>query len=141
MIGILYVLFFFMTSKQMYASSHFTGSSTIITIILKLSAYICLILEIAFLFVYAKNTFILYSVLLFVIAIIVTMILNGFISKMVIWGMRKEGIEFGGDEHSPQRRMSFALFQSRCDITTTVIAQFGFITNLIIAFVVIFCYL
>lgn len=121
-IKILYVLFFFFTQKQIYASRHFTGSAQSIGCFVGLFGFTSFVLELAALIHMAIKETIVNAILLFVISIAITFIFNSIISKIVLSKTKNECNQLS--------ESFFDYYNYKCDVTTTIIALLGVVYNI-----------
>lgn len=111
---VLFVLFFFFTQKQLFAASHFTGSSQKVLSLLRFASIVNLIAEIAFLiFTIVDDSF------------LTTLIMNFVFSRITaVLLLRKD--------YYRDNEVAFSMvYDYKCNVTTTVIANIGLIVNLI----------
>ena len=123
--AILFVFFFFYTHKQIYAASHFTGASKGFSKILGIVAIINVILEITYLIYFAIKVSWLQAIILLITAFIVTGILGRIVAKIVIRKLIKDGDDIHGEYF-------LAVYNYKCDIASTLIADIGLIHNIIV---------
>lgn len=129
---ILFVVFDFITHKQLYSSNHFTGSSTIVPVILKIIGIINTILVYGLLILIGATISVWKSFLLLTVAEVSKYILNRVISKRVTKKMTKQGWNINGDEKDPEGTMFYSLYNHKCDVEATKIALIGTLVNLVI---------
>ena len=122
---VLFVLFFFFTQKQLFAASHFTGSSQKVLSLLRFASIVNLIAEIAFLIFTIVDDSFLTALILFFVALIFTLIMNFVFSRITaVLLLRKD--------YYRDNEVAFSMvYDYKCNVTTTVIANIGLIVNLI----------
>ena len=125
---IIYWLFFYLTHKQVYASSHFTGGSKALPVIIRVHALINIVMDIAFLVYCIINHNVLYAIILFVTAFIVTWFMNKFICRKILKKVQQKEKY----ETLPQELL-WGVYNYKCDLATTVIAELALLINIIIA--------
>lgn len=123
---ILFVLFFFFTHKQVYASVHFTGSSKTMPSILTFLSLFNILAGIAFAIHYSITVSFWFVLLFTVLAIIATLIANRIISKFVLKHLVKEGYDMTDN-------LILYTYNAECDIVSTVLAEIGILANIAIA--------
>ena len=125
----LFVIFFFITHKQVYAASHFTGGSQVMKAIIGLFALVNTGFELFYLVFFAIKVSVIHAIILAIVALVVTLILNRAIARRTIRKMQKAGWDINGE---------YFLFSynHKCDVAATLIADIGLIINIaiIIAF-------
>lgn len=126
-LGLLFILFFFFTHKQMYAGRQFTGSSKVLKIVIKIIGRLNFLLAIAYIVYSAIKVSFLYSASLLIIAYVFLYITNRLICKIVLNRMRKN--------YDSGETMLFSIYNRTCDIVTTITAIIGIVINLIIIIV------
>lgn len=136
MVYIVFIIFDFITHKQLYSSNHFTGSSRVVPIILKILAIINIILLFGFLIIVSSVISFWHAAGMIAVAECVKYILNRLIARRVNKRMQKQGWNINGDETDPDGSIFFSMYMRKCDVESTKIAVFGTLVNIGI---VIFC--
>ena len=136
MVYILFIIFDFITHKQLYSSNHFTGSSRVVPIILKILAISNTILLLGFLVMVSAVVSFWHAFGMISAAEIVKYILNRLLARRVRRRMQKQGWNINGDETDPDGSLFFSMYMRKCDVASTKIAVFGTLVNIVI---VIFC--
>lgn len=132
---ILYIVFFYFTHNQLYASSHFTGSSQHLPIVLKIVALINIILEIAFIIRLAIQSSLFEATVLFISSLAILNVVKRIICKVVLNNISKDFAD-----NSDNGAMLWNLYNHHLNITTTIQALVGLLINpvIIVAFFVYF---
>ncbi len=128
---ILFVIFFFFTCKQLYAGTHFTGSSSCAAIILRIISIFNLLLEFAFLIWFSVKGYLSHAIILLLAGIIFTLVINRIIARSVLKKMDTNDID------QPYFMLSYS---RQCDVVSVMCAWIGFVVNtaIIVVFVVRF---
>ncbi len=130
----IFVLFFFITHKQLYASSHFTGASKSMPTILLFSSLANILALILYLIYITIIRSFLIALILLLISFVVLLLLNRFIASSIL-----NYVARNNDLNNLNTRL---YYESRCDVASTVIAVIGLLFNLITVlcflFIVIF---
>lgn len=126
---VLFVLFFFFTHKQIYAGQHFTGSSKVSELVLKIMGKVNFLLSIAYIIYSAIKLSFLRSVILLLISYVVINIINRLICKIIIYYTKKEC--------NINEPMFLSIYNYRCDIVTTITAITGIAINIAIAIILV----
>lgn len=127
---VLYVIFFFFTSKQLYSVSHFTGGSKIMGEVISIIAILNIVAEIAYLVYTAVALSFLHSLILLSVSIIFILILNRLLAKINIMQSKKNC-----DMHDPH---FYSYYNYKCDVLSTMIAWIGIPINIIIMIFTLF---
>lgn len=133
---IIFILFDFITHKQLYSSNHFTGASRGIPVILKILAILNTILIFGFIILVSFAVTFWHAFGMIAAAEVAKYFLNRLLSRRVIRKMQKEGWNINGDETDPDGSKFYMVYERRCDVQATKIAVFGTLINIGI---VIFC--
>ncbi len=129
-LDILYVIFFFITHKQIYSSNHFTGASSTAHKIIGISATFNLLFQLVYTVFYAIKISILKAVVLFVLSIVITLILNVFITRLISVRLTKDWKNSNWNGFKDE--YYWATFNRKCDVNSTTIAVLGVGINITI---------
>ena len=133
---VLFIIFDFITSKQLYSAKHFTGRSTGIPVLLKIFGIINTLLIFGFLILVGAVVTVWHAFGMIAAAEVVKYFLNRWISRRVIKQMQKEGWNINGDEMDPDGSKFYVVYEHRCDVKATMVAVFGSLFNI---GVIIYC--
>ena len=125
---ILFLVFFFFTHKQVYASSHFTGGSQAVKALIGFCALFNTLFEIAYLVYFGIKVSAIHAVLLFIVSVIVAMLSSRITAKSTIKKMQREGWNPATDNEE----YFLATYNRKCDVAATLLADIGVIVNVII---------
>lgn len=129
MFDVLFVIFFFFTWKQLYAARNFTGASNGVRLVIRVTSFINLAFQIAYIVSTAIKSSVFYAVILLLASFGFVFVANIFISKIAM--KRTQEIYNLNDDDF------YSLYNYRCDVLTTVSALIGIIVNAIIVIVYI----
>ena len=131
---LMFVLFSFFTHKQVYAVSHFTGSSKTMPLILMIFSLLNILLSIVSVVHFSvAESFLVAIVSVFAFFLSVSFF-NRIIAKIVLNKLIKDGF-------NPKDEFFIYTYNAECDIASTVIAEIGILANIAIVVFYVFLFL
>lgn len=125
---ILFVVFFLFTHKQVYASSHFTGGSQAVKVLIGFCAFFNTFFEIAYLVYFGIKVSVIHAILLFIVSVIVVMLSSRITARSTIRKMQRSGWNPATDNEE----YFLATYNRKCDVAATWLADIGVIVNVVI---------
>ena len=119
---ILYVVFFYFTHKQVYAGTHFTGSSHGVAIFLQVLSLVNVLIEFIYIIRYAVTESVFHAIMLLIVALAVVNVVNTINSKVVLSKISKDM-----DINNP---FFFGVYNRTLDVSTTKHALLGCVCQL-----------
>ena len=126
---ILFILFFFIAHKQLYAATHYTGENNLIALLIKYIGILGVVAEVAYLIYFAVKSSILQAVLMAVVTLMVTVVINRIVTNRIIISMERQGWSVKNDPEDPETQKFLEVCLHKCDVAATYVAMAGLVIN------------
>ena len=130
---ILFIAFFFIAHKQLYAATHYTGKNQTIALLIKYIGILGVIGEVGYLIYFAVRASILRSVLMVVVTLMVTVVINRIVTNRIILSLERQGWNVKNDPEDPETKKFLEVCLRKCDVAATYVATAGLVINPLIA--------